>query len=164
MHMVQCYYCNERFDRDKIPTVKVSARRYAHAKCANDHEMNLSQEEQDLVQLEQYIMQLFEEPYVNARIRKQINDFQKEYGYSYSGMLKTLIWWYEVRGNSTEKANGGIGIIPYIYNQALQYYFNLYTIQQANGSKNIKEYIPEVKEIEISAPKVAVKPHKLFDI
>lgn len=37
-HPVKCYYCGERFDRDWEPYVKVNAQRYAHKKCADEHE------------------------------------------------------------------------------------------------------------------------------
>ena len=33
MHKVKCKYCQEIFDRDKEPFVKVSERRYAHKLC-----------------------------------------------------------------------------------------------------------------------------------
>ena len=109
-HWVTCVYCKERFDRDKEPTTQISARRYAHKECAEKNQKEKSQEEKDLEQLEAYIMKLFNEPYVNARIRKQIKDYKNQYDYTYSGMLKTLIWFYEIKGNSIDKANGGIGM------------------------------------------------------
>ena len=33
-HLVKCYYCGKTFDRDKIPFIKVNARRYAHTNCS----------------------------------------------------------------------------------------------------------------------------------
>ena len=161
-HYVTCVYCKNKFDRDKEPTVQISARRYAHADCAKKHEENKSQEEKDLEALEKYIMNLFDEPYVNARIRKQIKDFKKEYNYTYSGMLKTLIFWFEIKGNSIDKANGGIGIIPFVYNDALKYYYSLYIAKLANENKDIELYKPKIKEIEIAPPKVEAKKIKLF--
>ena len=67
-HYVKCLYCGEQFDRDKVEYVQVSARRYAHPACVKNHNDNKTQEEKDLEQLEQYIMKLFDEPFVNARI------------------------------------------------------------------------------------------------
>ena len=122
-HYVNCIYCKKRVDRDKVSTVQVSARRYAHKECAENYENNKSQEEKDIEALEKYIMKLFNEDYVNARVRKQIKEYREQYQYTYSGMLKTLVYWYEIKGNSTEKANGGIacnpswliaGLIPHI--------------------------------------------------
>ena len=107
-HYVTCVYCKERFNRDTEPTIQISARRYAHKECAEKFHIEKTQEEKDLESLEQYVMKLFDESYVNARIRKQIKDYRQEYNYTYSGMLKTLIFWFEVKGNSIDKANGGI--------------------------------------------------------
>lgn len=109
-HFVTCVYCGERFDRDKEATTQVSARRYAHKECADKYGQEKSQEEKDLEELEKYIMKLFGESYINVKIRRQLREYRKEYNYTYTGMLKTLIYWYEVKGNSIEDANGGIGI------------------------------------------------------
>ena len=50
-------------------------------------------------------------------------------------MLKALIYFYEVKGNSVEKANGGIGIIPWIYKDAYNYYYDLWMIKQRNKNR-----------------------------
>lgn len=162
VHYVTCVYCGERFNRDKEPTTQVSARRYAHKECAEKYEANKSQEEKDLEALEKYIMHLFDEPYVNARARKQLKEYKEQYNFTYSGILKTLIYWYEIKGNSTEKANGGIGIIPYVYNDALKYYYTLYLAKLANESKDIEIYKPKEKVIEILPPRVQPKRIKLL--
>lgn len=165
MHIVTCVYCKEKFDRDKVSTTQISARRYAHKDCADKYKVEKTQEEIDLEQLEKYIMNLFNEPYINVKIRKQLKDYRKEYKYTYSGMLKTLTYWYEVKGNSIEKANGGIGIIPYVYDSACQYYYSLYLIKLSNENKNIKNYKPKEKIIEISSPKIIpYKKIKLFNL
>ena len=163
-HYVTCVYCKERFNRDIEPTVQISARRYAHKECAEKFHIEKTQEEKDLEALENYIMKLFNESYINARVRKQIKDYRQEYNYTYSGMLKTLIFWFEVKGNSIDKANGGIGIIPYIYKQAHDYYYSLYLAKLANEDKNIEEYKPKIKEIEIFPPTSQPKMIKLFNL
>lgn len=33
-HVVLCPYCKKKFDRDKVPFVRVAERRYAHEDCA----------------------------------------------------------------------------------------------------------------------------------
>jgi len=162
MHLVKCKYCGETFDRDKEPTIQVSARRYAHKKCAEEHENNKTQEEKDIEALERYIMKLFDEPYVNARIKKQIKEFQADYNYTYSGILKTLVYWYDIKGNSTDKANGGIGIVPYVYEQAYNYFYNLYLAQLSNEDKDIEQYKPKEKVIVIPPPFVQRRKPKLF--
>ena len=40
-------------------------------------------------------------------------------------MLKSFIYFYEVKGNSKEKANGGIGIF-HLYTKMLNNYYDLF--------------------------------------
>ena len=161
-HNVTCIYCKHIFDRDKHPFRQVSARRYAHEDCAVREEANRAQEEKDKEAFEKYILTLFKLDVLNVRIRKQIKTYIEEYGYTYSGMLKALIYWFEIKGHSIEKANGGIGIIPYVYQQAYEYYYSLWQANQKNEFKNIEEYIPKVRVIKIPIPQKKDRRKKLF--
>ena len=165
-HMVKCTVCGKQFDRDKIQAVKSGARRYAHYSCLPEGELVplANPIDEDLVKLESYIENLLGEDYNPARVKKQIKDYKNEYNYTYSGMLKTLIWFYEIKGNSKEKANGGIGIIPFVYKDACNYYYSLYLAQIANESISEESYKPTVREIEISSPEVYRRPQKLFNV
>lgn len=91
-----------------------------------------------------------------------MNDYIKEYQYTYSGMLKALVYFYEVKGNNKNKANGGIGIIPFIYKDAYNYYYNLWMIQQSNKDKNVIDYVPKLKEIKIPIPKKESRKRSVF--
>lgn len=107
-------------------------------------------------------MKLFNTEYVEPRVQKQITKYINEYNYTYSGMLKALKYFYEVKGNSIEKSNGGIGILPYIYKNAYNYWYEVWLAQQKNSMKVIEQYVPQVKEIVIPIPQVKVKKRKLF--
>lgn len=162
MHKVKCIYCGVTFDRDKLPFIQVSQRRYAHQECSLTEEQKKSKEEQDKIDLDNYIMQLFKIDYVDARIRKQIKQYREEYNYTYSGIRKALVYFYEVKGNPIEKANGGIGIVPYVYQNAYNYYLALWQAQQKNQDKVLTNYIPKVKEVVIPRPQRKVKKRELF--
>jgi hypothetical protein len=161
-HIVTCIYCKQRFDRDKFPYVQVSARRYAHQECSLTEEQKISKEEQDKIDLENYILKLFKVDYVDARVRKQIKQYREEFNYTYSGIRKALTYFYEVKGNTIEKANGGIGIVPYVYQNAYNYYLALWQAQQKNQDKVLNDYVPRVKEIVIPRPQRKVKKRELF--
>lgn len=161
-HIVTCVYCKQRFDRDKHPFVQVSSRRYAHQECSLTEEQKKAKDEIDKEELDAYIMKLFNMDYVDARIRKQIKQYVDEYNFSYSGIRKTLIYFFEIKGNSLEKANGGIGIVPYVYQNAHNYYLALWQAQQKNENKIVEEYIPNIKEVVIPRPQRQVKKRKLF--
>jgi hypothetical protein len=76
-------------------------------------------------------------------------------------MLKALMWWFDVKGNTLEATNGGIGILPYIYNDAKSYYYGLYMAQKVNEGKTVDT---RVEEIEIASPRVYTPPPRLFNI
>lgn len=161
-HIVTCVYCKKKFDRDKIPFVQISTRRYAHKECSEQENQRLFKEEADKIALENYIIQLLKLEYITPRIRKQLNTYQEQYGYTYSGMHKALIYFYEIKGNSVEKANGGVGIIPYVYQDAYNYYYALWEAKQANKDKEIETYIPVEEVVRIPVPQRKLKKRKLF--
>lgn len=46
----------------------------------------------------------------------------KNQGMTYKGQLLTLKYFFEIKKSSVEKSNGSIGIIPWIYSEAAEYY------------------------------------------
>lgn len=166
-HYCICAICNERFDRDKVQAVRHGARRYAHQGCFPQGEIVplANVKDTDLIALEEYIMKLYNVEYVPPRMRKQINSFIEENKYSYSGILKTLTWWYEIKKNDIKDSHGSLNIVPYIYEDAKAYYYSLYLAEEKNKQKDIIAYkeLPSI-EVTISLPKVAVKKHKFFNL
>lgn len=156
---VICIYCRKPLHRKDKDCVKITDTKYAHADCV---EVENNRELTDSEKLDRYIENLFKTDYVSARIRKQINSFIEDYGFSYSGILKSLIYFYEVKGNSIEKSKNGIGIVPYIYQDAKNYYYSIWLAKQKNEAKRIEEYVPEEKEIHIKSPQRNVKKRPLF--
>ena len=120
------------------------------------------QENKDREELYDYIMKLFNISFVDPKIQKQIKKYIEENNYTYSGIKKALVYFFEIKGNSVEKANGGIGIVPYVYTQAYNYYYSLWLAQQKNEDKIVQEYIPKVKEIVIPIPEKNPRKRKLF--
>lgn len=161
-HIVKCAICGEQFDANILPFVKVNSRRYAHLECSKNAEDKKTQEEKDKENLEKYIMKLFGDDYITPRIRKQINDYIQKYNYTYSGIQRTLEYFFEIKGNSIDKANHGIGIVPYIYQDSYNYFYNLWLAKEKNKNKDIQDFIPTVIEIKIPVPQRKVKKHRKF--
>ena len=120
-HYCICPACEQKFDRDKIQAVRVGARRYGHATCYPDNtdfiplaepkvKKKTKEEDPDLTKLKDYISKLFGDKARWAMINKQLKTYITDNKYSYSGILKSLIYWYEVKGNGIEKSNGAIGM------------------------------------------------------
>lgn len=164
-HYVICPYCSQRFNRDKVLFVLVGTRRYAHKECAEKYEEKLSKDEKDKKELEDYILKLFNISTITSHIQKQIKDYIQNKHYTYSGILKTLKWFYEVKGNTTEKSNGGIGIVPFIYDECYDYYYNLYLANTTNKQEDIQKFIElKAKTIFITSPRANTKKPKLFNL
>lgn len=152
-HIVKCPYCGQNFDANAEIFIKIG-RRYAHQICYETAEAQKSQDEKDKEILEKYIMNLFGIDYITPKIRKQINSYINEYHYSYSGILKALQYSFDVKGNDVAKANEGIGIVPYTYQSAYNYYYAIWLAKQKNKDKKIADYIPDRQvEVKIKSPK-----------
>lgn len=162
-HLVICPYCKEQFDAQPADENKIWVkvnRRYAHISCRNEYLANQTQEERDAEEFFKYTKDLFGEDYDYVQTRRLAESYQKKYEYSFSGMLKSLKWFFEVEGNSIEKSHGSIGILPYIYRDAEKYYYNLYLAQQKNA--HINNYKIQVEEITIPPPVFKKPPPKLW--
>lgn len=155
---VKCLYCEQKFNRNdpSIKAKQVSARRYAHLHCWEEHIKNMTQEEKDEQEFYLYAKQLFGEDYNYILTKKLAERYVKENKYTYSGMLKSLKWFYEKEGNPIDDSNGTIGIIPYIYSKAAQYYYKIFLAKKINQQTSITS---KIKEIFIESPRKNKKPH-----
>lgn len=156
---VTCLYCKKSINKNQDEYIQISNSKYAHLTCS---ELEAKREKTDAEKLDDYIMKLFNYDYVPPRAKKQINNFIQEYNYTYSGMLKALIYFYEIKGGSVEEAHGGVGIIPFIYQDAYNYYYNLWLANQKNQNKELNKYIPQTIEIKIPVPQRKIEKRKLF--
>lgn len=163
-HYCICPKCGVKFNRDKIQAVRVGAKRYGHSSCYPDNKdfVEMPQKDPDLVALEDYIGQLFGADCNWAMVKRQIKEYVEDRGFQYSGILGTLVYWYDVKKNSTKKSNGSIGIVPFVYNDASKYYANLNLANQNNLGKELKDYIPKERVIEIQSPRTTVRQNIRF--
>lgn len=158
-HSTTCFWCHQAIypnQEDVIPMPQLKDR-YVHKKCNETH----PQDDKDEIML--YIIKLYnlKDDYILPKYMLQISDFEKQYHFTYSGMLKALKYWYEVKKNPVNK-NYGLGIIPHIYKQAYDYYYSLWLAQEQNKTKNLKDYIPKDVVVVIKSPQRQVEKRKLF--
>lgn len=160
-HKVICPYCNKTFDRDKTQCVQIG-RRYAHTDCALTKHKNDNAEAEDKQKLLDYLDELFNHNCNWVVINQMLKKYISEYNYTYSGIMKAMHYFYEIKGNSIAKANGSIGIIPYIYNESYQYYYDIWLSQQRNKDKDLQSYVAEESLIVIPPPERKIKKKKHF--
>lgn len=165
MHKVKCFYCGNTFDRDKEEFSQVQTKRYAHKSCHEEHESKKTQEEKDEENLRKYIKKLFNISTIPQKINKQIEKFVKENNYSYSGIERSLIYFYEIKGNSLDKSNGGIGIVPWVYDDAWRYYYSIWQAKQKQDyviTNQIDSLIPQEEIVIITTPQRKPKKRQIF--
>ena len=139
-NIVICKYCNKTLDIREA--VKITTGCFAHPECVE----HLTDSEI----LDQYIMKIFEVDYVPPNIKKQINQYVKDYRFTYSGILKSLKYFFEVKKQPINKNSQTIGIVPYVYQQAYNYYYTIWLANQKNQDTIIEK--PKVVEIQIQRP------------
>ena len=120
-----------------------------HLTDENKNLKNKEYEERDALWF--YIYRLFGEesdgsPVSNWNI-VQMNKFNKM-GITYLAQLLTLKYYYEVQGHHVQKQYRTIGIIPYIYNEASNYY--------KNQQKKIDELEAAVRE-QLERDRIEIK-------
>ena len=156
---VICVYCKKPLSRKDADCVLAENGKYAHKSCF-DIEQN--REKTDREKLEDYIKKLYNISYIDPRMKGQIKSYMEEFNYTYSGIQKALQYFYEIKGNSISKANGSLGIVPFIYNEAYSYHYNLWLAQEKNKNIELNQYKPKITEIVISKPQRKIKKRPLF--
>ena len=159
-HVVKCPICGESFDTnaiDKDCWVK-NGRRYYHKECYNSDDTSLESK------IISYCMEVLG-PSCNINyINRRLKQYKKE-GRTYLDIYNTLVYWYDIKQSDPSKANGGIGIVGYIYDESKEYWERVKRLEQ-------KAKEPKVEIIEKEADKVTYyttpvkKPKRvhLFDI
>jgi hypothetical protein len=127
---VKCPYCEQKFDKEEAYEYK---KKYYHPKCFEQWE----QEKTHRQELIKYICELFRIDAPTGIILKQIKDFQEDYKYKLKGMELALRYFHETLGNRPQEGSG-IGIVPFVYEDAKNYY-----IKQMKISESIENHKDE---------------------
>ena len=141
--MPKCPHCNNEVkEEDAIYNTKT--KRYYHEFCYN--------ELLERKQLCDYVCELFSYKKPSVRIYQQMTSYHDK-GVSYSDMLLALKYFYEIKKGDINKSQGGIGIIPYVLEEAKEFA----TLEKIEQDKLIakfeqNEQIKEIKIIKVIEP------------
>ena len=95
---------------------------------------------------------LFGESYDKQRTERMVRRWVKS-GMTESGIWKSIHYWYDIRKNSIDEANGSFGIIPYIYEEAKKWYNDLAKLHRSmeSGDTIEKSVNHDVVNIRVNA-------------
>lgn len=136
----KCKFCGKLIE-DKSNAIKKSNGWY-HVKCLEEKEKQKNENKSDRQLLLDYINELYEGQ-TPKYVYIQIEEFKKNYGMKYSGMLLTLKNCFEILEIPFDNEKG-IGIIPYYYDKTSKEWQ-----RQQEINKAIEEFEFEEKEEKI---------------
>lgn len=142
--LVKCHYCQKMVDKDIAERFE---EKNFHKECCEEYK--------DRKAIFKYVAHLFgfkNESKPGPVIISQLKNFMlKNPHYTYKGILNALKYFYEVRKGSKKKANEGIGIVPFVYDNAQEYFKNL---------SNKQEKIAKVVEQQLKKEPIIIKVKK----
>lgn len=100
-----------------------------------------------------------------VKFRQQYKKFLNE-GMTTIGIANALRYWYKIKKNSDEKANGSIGIVPYIYEEAQEYFKKKQEAKQKANKMSANEYLAYSDVINKPLPKIQkrIPPKKPYGV
>ena len=127
-------------------TKKINPKSTVLGDCLTEEE---SKQKRSLIS---YIEELFGEK-ANAKTYTQIKNLMRDYPYfTYVGLEQSIRFFYEIKENPI--TNQGLGIVPYVYDQAQEYFKNLGEVQSHNASiSNVNELYAH-KKVRIAPTKI----------
>lgn len=151
--MRKCPYCDKMFDITKEEYCMVGQRRYAHKECYDKYHTEDDDKVEDIYTF------LREEVCITcdrAQCERQRKNFILKMGYTNEGILNALKYFYKVKKQSPGKSGNRIGIVPYVYNEAKEYYDILGKKQKEITKMVIAQQKQKPMVISISLPEKPV--------
>lgn len=137
--LVSCGHCKLKFNRHTEPSKYISGKWY-HERCATSV---LERRE-----LANYICQLFGLKRAGPSNYALIKKWVENKGYTYKGIHNTLKYFYEVKKGDKNKSEERIGIVPFIYEEAQQY-FSSQKVKEKRALEKFKKAKEEEKPKDI---------------
>ena len=147
MSMVMCRVCKQKFDKNKLQEnvdwVMPSKNYYYHKECYDNWKNNKKKNDADWIALiYDFLARDLKVHYDYHMCEAQRKKFVNSKKYTNKGIYFTLKYFYEIKNGDWSKSNGGIGIIPYVYEDSVKYW-----VAQDRQSKGILTAIEnQIKE------------------
>lgn len=144
--MFSCSICKKPLGEDRVQIAPTS---YAHKECLLRHGAELDK-------LNYKIIKIFGAEAKWSLIQKQISNFHSQ-GISYRDIRKAVEYWFFVKNNNVNNCGGGIGIIPYILDEAKEFWAQKSQIKDSIKDKDLEEYFYGDTDHEVSHKEYRVK-------
>jgi SPBc2 prophage-derived uncharacterized protein yorH len=151
--LVKCAGCGLQVDKNEA--IRYKDKNF-HKKC---YEIQKDKDE-----IFKYVCELFGLKKPGPVIYSQLKRFMEKYPhYTYKGILNSLVYFYDVKHSSKKKSNEAIGIVPYVYDEA-QEYFNTVEKKKIAIANKIEKQLEVKPEIKIIKKDNEVKKMKIYNL
>lgn len=152
-----CRICKVEINKEKDDWIMPSKNFYYHHKCYEDWKTSVpATDEQYKSFIYDFISRDLKASYDFHMIEAQLKKFIKENKYTMKGIFFTLKYFYEVKHNDWDKGHGGIGIVPFVYNEACTYW----VLKERQSSGIVAQIEKQMREAESREKKVVVRQSK----
>lgn len=142
-YIPECRVCKGKINKEKDDWVMPSKNWYYHKQCYINWKKAQPESDEGYISLiYDFISRDLKVPYNWHVCEAQRKKFIKENGMSNKGILFALKYFYEVKHGNWEKGHGGIGIIPFIYNDSCAYW----AARERNAAGTIAEIERQMRE------------------
>ena len=158
--MPHCRICKVEIDKENDDWIMPSKNYYYHRKCYEDWKQSTpATDEEYKAFIYDFIARDLKVSYDYHMCKAQIDKFVRE-GKTVKGIFFTLKYFYEVKHGDWNKGHGGIGIVPYVYNDACAYWVS----REKKTKGVVAEIEHQMREAEKRTKKVVtqkkVQPRK----
>ena len=146
--MIKCSYCGKQISTAKYKTVKGKKYHYeCYAEMTSkaqevevEKKINFSGEAYQ--KLVNYIVELYSVKSIPQKVLKSTAQQEVErivgtYGYSYEGIYNSLVYYHHILVNDIYE-RVSIGIVPYIYDEAQEFFKDMKDVNEANDSRRVE--------------------------
>ncbi|WP_425203759.1 hypothetical protein [Priestia megaterium] len=148
---VKCPYCEEMVDKEEAISHQ---KRYYHDACLKEKEKS-TQHRRELIE---YICDLYKVDAPTGMMLKQIKEFENDFKYKLKGIELALRYFYDTLENNPREGEG-IGIVPYVYEEAKRHYLKRQSIQKSVNK--LTENPVKEKRVRVKSPKLEIQRRNL---
>lgn len=165
--MPECRICHYPIDKkpetEGIDWIQPSRGWYFHKTCYDTWKAAPATDEEWVSMIFDFLARDMKVKYNYHLCKAQIEKFWKDNKINPKGIYFTLKYFYEVKHNSWEKGHGGLGIVPWVFDDAKQYWIE----QERKKRGFLKELETQSKErsvIKITRKEKTRDKYNLDDI
>ena len=154
--MAECRICKRQINKDNDDWIMPSKNWYYHRKCYEDWKQSTpATDEEYRTFIYDFLSRDMKFSYDYHMIQAQIDKFVKEKK-TIKGIFYTLKYFYEIKGGDWDKGHGGIGIVPFVYNEACTYW----VLKEQTNKGIVAQIEQQMKEASLRSKKVITHDKK----